>query len=331
MKFSSAAVLLTSALGVSAHPSGHGHKHAHRSLEAREFVMYQKPPPPAPTTTTAPPPPPKPTSTSKAPAPKPTTIKEETPEPSPEAESEPESDSGSSSTSTTSDDSASLFENSTKLKDAGLGVSSVTEFCDGKKAKRATLEQIMYAGNIGTEDNYGCNMMLIGSNVVDDYKYVSRIENLDEDDYECVAYLKVGADGGINGFFTGNEALRFTLPGGTVQHLAADENTQGGVICDKGDIPTTEYGSYASTWAEFDFGNESNDGWSGADASCLIATANGLDVPGLNLCGHETCSTVFPGGDGINAFLKGMEELDGLGLNIPAGKARLTITYGYTG
>lgn len=321
MKFSTAAVLLTSALGVSAHPSGHGHKHAHRSLEAREFVMYNKPPPPPapePTTTSAPPPPPKPTST-KAPEPEPTT---EAPKPKPS----PEDDSSSGS-----DDAVGIFQKANELKDAGLGVSTYTEFCGGKKAKRATLDQIMYVGNIGTDDDYGCNMMLVGSNVADEYKYVARIENVDEDDYDCVAYLKVGPDGGINGFFDGNEALRFTLPGGTVQHLAADANTQGGVICDKGKIPLTKWGGFASTWAEFDFGNESNDGWSGGDASCLIATAQGMPVPGLNMCGHDECSTIFPGGDGINAFLAGMEEEDGFGLNIPAGKARITITYGFTG
>lgn len=322
MKFSSAAVLLTSALGVSAHPSGHGHKHAHRSLEARDFVMYQKPPPPppAPISIKAPSPP-KPTSTIKAPVPKPSSTASES-----KPTDEPDSPSNSGS-----DNAADLFQKSHKLKDAGLGVSSKTAFCNGKKSKRATLDQIMYAGNVGTSDNYGCNMMLIDSSVVDDYKYVSRVENIDDSDYECVAYLKVGPDGGINGFFGGNEALRFTLPGGTVQHVAADENTQGGIICDKGSIPLTTYGAFASTWAEFDFGNESNDEWSGADASCLVATGLGLDVPGLNLCGHDECSTIFPGGDGINAFLKGMEALDGLGLNIPAGKARLTITYGFTG
>lgn len=329
MKFSAAAVLLTSALGVSAHPSAHGHahRHAHRDLEAREFVMYNKPViAPEPTTTSVPPPPPKPTTSS--------TTKEAAPEPEPTTSSTsaaPKPKPSPDNSSGGSDDAAGSFQKSTELKDAGLGVSSYTEFCNGEKTKRATLDQIMYAGNVGTSGNYGCNLMLIGSNVVDDYKYVSRVENLDSSDYECVAYLKVGPDGGINGFFPGNEALKWTLPGKTVQHVAADENTQGGIICEKGSIATTNYGAFGSTWAEFDFGNESNDGWSGADASCLIATANNLDVPGLNLCGHDECSTVFPGGDGINAFLKGMEQLDGLGLNIPAGKARLTITYGYTG
>lgn len=319
MKFATAAVLLTSALGVSAHPSGHAHKNAHRSLEARgDFVMYQKPPPPEPTTTTAPPPPPPaPTTstTSQAPAPEPT------------QEKKPKPSANVSSASSDDDDDSDSSEGT------GLGVSSYTEFCGGKKRsiKRATLAEIAYKGNTGTADNYGCNYQLVKSNVAEEYKYLATIKNVDSSEYECVAYNKIGPDGGINGFFNGNEALRFKIPAGGVQHLAADENTQGGVICDKGGIPLTDFGEFASTWAEFDFGNESNGGWSGADSSCLVSAALGLDIPGLEICGHDTCSTIFPGGEGVNAFLAGMEALDGLGLNIVPGKARLDITFGFTG
>lgn len=314
MKVSVPAVLLTAALGVSAHPSGHGHKHAHRSLEAREFVMYQKPPPPEPTTSSSAPPPPKPTSTTEevkvaVATEEPSTSTKEAPKPKPSPDN--------------SDDSSSGGE--------GQGVSTYTEFCGGKKSKRATLEQIAYKGNTGTEDDYGCNMMLVKASVAEEYKYLAIIENIDDVEYECVAYNKIGPDGGINGFFNGNEAIRFTIPAGGKQHLAADENTQGGVICDKGSVPLTSFGEFASTWAEWDFGNESNNGWSGADASCLVAAALGLDIPGLQICGHDTCSTINPGGTGTNAFLAGMEELDGLGLNIVPGKARLEITYGFKG
>ena len=296
MKVSASALLIAAALGgVSAHPSGH--KHMHRSLEERGFVKAGRPAPPAPTTTAQPTTQaPKPTSTSEAAA-KPTSSK-------------PSNGSGSGS---------------------GQGVSTYTEFCGGKKAKRATTAEIAYKGNVGVTGNYGCNMMLAQSNVADEYKYNVKIKNAVDDEQECVCYNKIGADDGINGFFDGNEALRFKLPGNGVQYVVADENTQGGCICGVGKVPLTSFGEFASTWAEFDFGNESNGGWSGADASCLVSAAEGLDIPGMNLCGHGTCSTINPGGTGKNAFLGGMEALDGLGLNIPAGKARLEVTVGYQG
>lgn len=311
MKVSASAVLLAAALGgVSAHPSGHAHKHMHRSLEERgNFVKAGRPAPPEPTTTsttavpttTAAPPPSEPTSTSEAPAP---------------SSSAPSNGGGNGGSG-----------------GEGQGVSTYTEFCNGEKSKvkRATAEQIAYKGNVGTDSNYGCNMMLAKSSVADEYKYSVKVVNALSEEQECVCYNKIGPTGGINGFFDGNEAIKFKLPADGTQYVVADDNTQGGCVCDVGSVPLTGSGEFASTWAEFDFGNDSNDGWSGADASCLVAAAEGLDIPGMNLCGHGTCSTIYPGGKGKNAFLAGMEALDGLGLNIPAGKARITVTVGYSG
>ena len=313
MKFSASAILFAAALGgVSAHPSGHAHKHMHRSLEERgSFVKAGKPaPPPEPTvkiaqvdkpkpaktTTQAPPPPPEPTSQKPKPKPKPT------------------GDGNSSGGG------------------EGQGISSYTPFCGGKKAKRASLEDIAYKGNLGVPGNYGCNFMLAKSSVADEYKYNVKLINRQDKDQECVCYNKIGPDfEGINGFFKGNEALSFTLPGKATQYVVVDENTQGGCICAVGSIPTTEWGEFGSTWAEFDMGNEKNGGWSGGDASCLTASRAGLDIPGLNMCGHGTCSTIYPGGSGENAFLEGMEAEDGWGLNLPPGKVRIEVEVGYEG
>lgn len=297
MKFTAASALLLAAVATAA-PSGHAHKNAHRSLEARnDFVMAQKPAPP-----TAAPAPPAAPAPAPAPAAAPGVFKEET--------VKAQSTGGS-----------------------GQGVDSVTSFCGGAKreVKRATLAQIAYAGNVGTPGNYGCNMMLAKSNVAEQYKYVTKIDNVSDQDQECVAYNKIGPDGGINGFFNGNEAIKFTVPAGATQYLVADENTQGGVVCDAPSIPLTGFGQFAGTWTEFDFGNDSNGGWSGADASCLVSAASGMPIPGLNVCGHGTCSTINPGGSGTNAFLGGMEALDGLGLNIPPGNVLLEVTIGFKG
>lgn len=290
MKFSTTTVLLTAALGVSAHPSGHAHRHAHRSMEARgEFVIAKKPAPPA-VPTPAP-----------APAPAPPAAK------------------------------AKVEVEAPKSKDTSSGDDDYVPFCEGN-TKRATLAEIAYKGNIGVQGNYGCNMMLVKPNVADKYKYLTTFTNRSDKEQECMCWNKIGPDGvGINGFFIGNQALTFKLPGGGKQSVAFDANSQGGCACDPTKIATTAFGQIASTWLEFDFGNDSNGEWSGADASCLVSAALGLNIPGMKVCGHGTCSTIYPGGKGENAYLGGMEALDGIGLNLPAGQVRLDVDIAYKG
>ncbi|KAK7419445.1 hypothetical protein QQZ08_010863 [Neonectria magnoliae] len=94
-----------------------------------------------------------------------------------------------------------------------------------------------------------------------------------------------------------------------------------------GKVPTAN-GQFAGTWLEFDFGNKSNDNRSGADASCLVAATHGLETPALNVCSSGMCSTINTDGTGENAYIKGTEALDGVGLNLPPGKVYLTVTVG---
>lgn len=305
MKVSAATILITAALGVSAIPSGHGHgHHIHRSVERRgNFVMANKP---------------------KIPEPK--------PEPKTEAEPEPTTTEAPKETKAAPSKPAATSSSSS---DSGSGSGGYAKpFCGGNSKRliqRATDAEISYKGNVGVQGKYGCNLMVVDNDVADKYKYTTTFKNAAGDDQKCVCFLKIGPDNGINGFFNGNQALDFDLPAGGEKVVAADENTQGGCACGSGKVPLTTDGQFASTWVEFDFGNESNDYWSGADASCLVSAAHGLDIPGLNVCGHGNCSTIYPGGTGKNAFLGGMEALDGLGLNLPAGEARLEVTVGYTG
>jgi hypothetical protein len=318
MKFSASALLLASALGASAHPSGH-HGHLHRSVDKRgHFFAAVKPEPtttaaPAPVTTSSvAPPPPAPTSTSSA-------------APAPAASSA----------------ASSQLENNSESTSSSSG--SAPAFCGGnyKRAtiadvqpdisKRASLEDIAYAGNLGATGNYGCNLMEVEAKYAESYKYLTTFENDSDKDQECVCFLKIGPEGGINGFFNGNQAVDFSVPAGGKSYIAADENTQGGCACGHGSVPLTSFGEFASTWLEFDFGNEKNGAWSGADASCLVSAALGLDIPGLQVCGHDTCSTINPGGSGTNAYLGGMEAEDGVGLNIVPGEVRLNVKVAYQG
>lgn len=208
--------------------------------------------------------------------------------------------------------------------------SDYVEFCSGSTAKRATLAEIAYAGNLGTADDYGCNMMVVKNSIASQYKYTATFNNDVAKDQACVCFNKIGPDRkSINGFWNGNEAISFTLPASGTKVVAFEANSQGGCACSVGSaVELTDIGQFASTWLEFDFGNTSNDDWSGADASCLVSAANSKYIPALKVCGSGTCSTIYSGGKGENAYLGGMEAEDGVGLNLAAGKVRLTLTVG---
>lgn len=208
--------------------------------------------------------------------------------------------------------------------------SGYVEFCSSAASKRATTEEIAYKGNTGTSDNYGCNIMTVSKSVASKYDYTATFTNEVAKDQACVCFNKIGPDGGINRFWKGNEAISFTLPASGSKTVAFQANSQGGCACSVGtEVSTTSIGQYAATWLEFDFANTSNNEWSGADASCLVAAANGLEIPALKVCFDGTCSTINTGGTGTNAYLGGMEAEDGVGLNIAAGKkVALAITVG---
>ena len=322
MKFSAPLLVAAAAAGVSAHPSGHNHAHnlAHRS--AQQFVKYVQPAP-EPSTTAQPPPPP--------PA-APTTEAKEEPAPSPE----PEAGIFKEQTEEKKPERKQTDNSGSSSGGEGQGVSSYTPFCGGSKSKRATVAEIAYTGNVGSDGQYGCNMMLAQASAAKEYKYKAKIMNELDEEQHCVGYLKIGPKGLIDGFFKGNQALDFTIPAKGTQYVVVDENTQGGIICDSPSVPVANFGEWASTWAEFDFGNESNDQWSGADASSLVASRQGLNIPGMQICGpcdngNEICSEIWPGGKGKNAFTAGMEAEDGWGLNCVAGPLQLDIKVGWSG
>ncbi|KAH7115671.1 hypothetical protein EDB81DRAFT_627508, partial [Dactylonectria macrodidyma] len=199
------------------------------------------------------------------------------------------------------------------------------QFCSNSKSKRATAEQIAYKGNTGTEEHYGCNIMTVSQAIASQYDYIATFINVVSEDQACVCFNKIGPDGQNDGSWSGNEAISFTLPVGGTEIVAFDANSQGGCVCGIGKVPTAN-GQFAGTWLEFDFGNKSNDNWSGADASCLVAASHGLETPALKVCSSGICSTINADGTGENAYVKGTELLDGVGLNIPPGKVYLTVT-----
>jgi hypothetical protein len=227
------------------------------------------------------------------------------PTPTPVSSSAPKATSDSSSTST------------------GEGITEFTTFTDLCSAakKRATLDQIKYAGNVGSSTDYGCNKVLLAnSDLASDYNNTAKFFGATEDLY-CLVWNKIGEDGGINGFF-GADATTFKLPAGSEQYVAFDKNSQGGGACFKGasedDVEKTVYGAIAGTWAEWDFENDSNQGWSGYDASAIVAQAAGLAVSGMEICAENApdalCSTITSGGASfVNAYRAVDADADGIG------------------
>ncbi|KAI5457131.1 hypothetical protein BGZ63DRAFT_428552 [Mariannaea sp. PMI_226] len=273
MKVSASVLLLTAALGVSAHPSGHAHMHK------RDFVVAKKP---AYNAAAVPP--------TSAPA-----------------------------------------SSAAKSKSSG-GSGGYVEFCSGSNGKRATLDDIMATGNTGTPGHYGCNIMTIPSGIASQYDYTTVFNNAVGKDQACLCWNKIGPDGGLNGFWKGNEAMSFTLPASGSQTVAFQADSQGGCACSVGSsVDTTDMGQYASTWLEFDFGSKRNSGWSGADASCLVSAAGKRHIPALKVCnpaGDQPCSIITTGGGGSNSYVAGTEAADGIGLNIKEKKAHLVVTVG---
>ncbi|RGP80188.1 allergen asp f 4 [Fusarium longipes] len=308
MKFSSSAVLLAAALGASAHPSGHAHQRAHAK---RDFIVANNPVTVYETHVVT---------AAAAPA---------TAAPVAPVVAEPKEEESVPKSVAANGPSASDVPKATKGKKHSSG-SGYKPFCGGKKVKRATLEDIAATGNTGTASDYGCNMMTVDSDVADKYTYTTTFKNDHDEDKTCACWNKIGPKGLIDGFFAQNIPLHFDVPAQSSQVVAFDEDSQGGCACSSKEIPTTAMGLVAGTWLEFDFGSERNGGWSGADASCLVSAKEKLNIPGLRVCGHGTCSTIYPGGTGENAYLGGMEAEDGIGLNLNQKQVRLTVDIDYS-
>ncbi|KAG5950827.1 hypothetical protein E4U53_004325 [Claviceps sorghi] len=296
MKFSTTTLLLAAGLGVAARPSGHNHMQIHRSLEKRlDFVMNAKPEDPPVVQSAA--------------APVKDAAYEKAPSPPAPASTPP------ASTPTTPPTS-------------GIGTGGPKKFCAGVN-KRATKAQIAYKGNLGATSNYGCNVMMVPDPT--GYDYSAVFENKSGKLQKCVAWLKIGPTGLINGFQKGNEVLTFDLPVGGKAYMVTEADTQGAVACNPDEMQYNNYGQFSAVWFEFDMANASNKGWSGADASCLVAAAAGQPIQAMKVCAKDvdsTCSTIYNGGAGDNAYVAGTEDKDGVGLNIVPGPVQFLVTIG---
>lgn len=189
-----------------------------------------------------------------------------------------------------------------------------------------------YIGNVGSP--YGSNIITVSESDASSYKYVVQFKGSNTDDWKVVIWNKYSSDGTMDGWY-GKACHSFTLAAGETKYWAFDTDSQGGWAAAKGDsIPTNDYGSYASTWGEFDFGSTTNSGWSGFDVSAITAQEADMSVQGMKICDvyntDGTCSTITTGASTVtNAYTAALSAEGGIGGNLSAGPVRLQVTIDY--
>ncbi|KAF7157628.1 hypothetical protein CNMCM5623_002002 [Aspergillus felis] len=191
---------------------------------------------------------------------------------------------------------------------------------------------IEYTGNVGSP--WGSNIIEVTASTASQYKYVVQFTGSNTDDWFVSFWNKMGPDGKLDGWY-GHSALNFTLGAGETKYVAFDENSQGGWGAAAGDsLPTDEYGGYACTWGEFDFGNTDNSEWSGWDVSAIQAQTAGLTVQGMRICDYkgDDCSYITTNAASVvNAYTAAKASVDGIGGSVSAGAVRLAVEVDYSG
>ncbi|RDA92173.1 hypothetical protein CP533_5581 [Ophiocordyceps camponoti-saundersi (nom. inval.)] len=356
MKTSLSALLLAAALGGAvAHPSGHGHRHFHRAVDT-SYTKSIIPGKSGNNVNSIPD-----STVDKAQAPP--SPKEDGPPPS----APPSVPASTGSGYTGQDNKEPEKQPSHSSESFGIGPDSYEPFCGGappsswKPAcsgpapakgifnKRASAADVALAGNLGLQNDYGCNLKLVKSDYARKYDNTFLFKNNGTSTQACVCWLKIGPDGcKIDGFWKGKEALKqFTIGPGGKQYLAIQADSKGGCSCHKNYIPTTPGimtglgfpvggGQWGSTWLEFDMASEKNGGCSGADASSLVAAKNNMDIPGMRVCVADKqngdCSIIIAGGEGNKwAYTAGQEDLDGRSINVNPGPIHYEVDIDYQG
>jgi len=189
---------------------------------------------------------------------------------------------------------------------------------------------VTYKGNLGNP--YGSNIIRVDSSIAAQYKYTVKFVGSSRmaGNYKIVIWNKIGPDGGVNGFFTPNKAIEFSLAPNQEIFVAFDQDTNGGWGAALGNsLPLTDWGTYASNWGEFDFGSNINGGWSGFDVSMIVAQNAGKAIQGMRICditsgARGVCSTITTGAKRVeNAYTVAQTGVGGIGGNLGPGKVRL--------
>ncbi|KAE8350220.1 hypothetical protein BDV28DRAFT_139501 [Aspergillus coremiiformis] len=196
----------------------------------------------------------------------------------------------------------------------------------GKQTKDNGAKYIDYIGNVG--DPYGSNIIEVSESKACEYKHVIRVDGSEKEPWTVAFWNKMGPDGKLTGWY-GNAVLTVKVNPGESKYVAFDDDTQGAWGAAKGDkLPVDKFGGYSCTWGEFDFGNTSNQGWSGWDVSAIQAQNSDSEVQGMKICDHTggKCSSISNSAKSVdNAYTAKEAGVDGIGGNQVAGAVRLIV------
>ncbi|KAJ6044197.1 hypothetical protein N7499_006701 [Penicillium canescens] len=212
------------------------------------------------------------------------------------------------------------------------GEYSRSGFGSSTSSKRVGSLDWDYIGNVGSP--WGSNMIRVEEDVASQYKHVIRFENDNSKAWTVVMWNSYGPSGGLNGFWSPNSALGFTVEPGHSIFVAIDDDSQGGWGASEGEgLPTNFVGQYASTWGEFDMSNSQNDGYSGWDVSCIIAQLANMEIAGMQICNHagEKCSSITNGATSVvNAYTSADQGKPDKAVAQSPGPVRLVVNLGWS-
>lgn len=194
----------------------------------------------------------------------------------------------------------------------------------------------LYLGNIGNP--YGSNIRRVEANQVRDLKYVIKFQGSETTPMHVGIFNKMIMEDGqpkLAGA-CGRAFEKFSIGPGETVYYAADEDTQAGWVADvTPDFPVNATtGFYTSTWGEFDFGSDINDGWSAYDVSAIQAQLDNKPVRGMKICdvaSNAPCSSITNSGVFDNSYSADLRYEDGIGGNLPANPVRLEVQLDYNG
>jgi len=213
------------------------------------------------------------------------------------------------------------------------GSYTTTGFGSSTASKRVGSLDWDYIGNVGSP--WGSNIIQVTEDAASGYKHVLRFENDNSKAWTVVMWNSYGPSGGLNGFWSPNKALSFTVEPGHSTFVAIDNDSQGGWGAAEGEgLPTNYVGEYASTWGEFDMSNSQNDEFSGWDVSCIIAELANMDIAGMQICNHagEKCSSITQGaGATVSAYTSADQGVNNKAVSQSAGPVRLVVKLGWGG
>ncbi|KAJ5933440.1 hypothetical protein N7454_005769 [Penicillium verhagenii] len=206
------------------------------------------------------------------------------------------------------------------------GTYSRSGFGDSTASKSTGSLDWDYVGNVGSP--WGSNIIQVAESSASQYKHVLRFEGSNTDDWTVVFWNTYGPNGEMDGFWSPNKALEFTLAPGEIAYVAIDDNSQGGWSAGQGSVPVSLIGEWAGTWGEFDMSSEKNDGFSGWDVSSIIAQLAGFDVQGMRICNHlgASCSSIATGlASLLNAYTSADQGNPSLAVSQSSGAVRLIV------